>query len=73
MKLDELQAYARRKPFRAFTVNLLDGEAIYIDSPEAILLHPRKPELVIAFTSDKAMHLFEHAVIASLVEGNTTP
>ena len=51
MKIEELQAYANRKPFRPFTINLLDGEQILIESPEAILLPRPKPELVITFTA----------------------
>jgi hypothetical protein len=47
---------------------LLDGEQILIDSPEAIFLPRQKPELVIAFTPEGRMHLFEHSVIALLLE-----
>jgi hypothetical protein len=68
MKAEELQAYATRKPFRPFTINLLDGEEILIESPEAILLPRPKPDLVITFSADGRMHLFEHSVIASLLE-----
>ena len=50
MKTDEVLDSIARKPFRAFTINLLDGEPILIDSPHAILCSERKPELLIAFT-----------------------
>ena len=68
MKAEHLIEYQARKPFRPFTINLNDGEAISIVDGHDLLLHPRKPDLVIAFTEDGAMHLFEYSAISSLKE-----
>ena len=68
MKLEHLVERASRKPFRPFTINLNDGEAIPIDAPEAIYFPTRKPDLVITFAPNGAMHLFEHTVITSISE-----
>jgi hypothetical protein len=72
VKPEHLIEYQGRKPFRPFTINLNDGEAIPIVDAYDLLLHPRKPDLVIAFTEDGAMHLFEYSVISSLSEASAT-
>jgi len=67
MKTDQIRDFAARKPFRPFTINLIDGEPILIDEPDAIVFPPRsKYDLLIVFTADKRMHLFEESVIASI-------
>lgn len=72
MKTDQLKDWAQRKPFRPFTVNLLSGEDILVDTPEAIIFPPRsRYNLIIVFTEDGRMRLFEESVIASLAEGST--
>ena len=68
MKIDELKNLATREPFRPFTVNLLNGDGILIDSPAALLFPKRRPELVIAFSEDGKMHIFEDVGITSLTE-----
>ncbi len=71
MKTQQVLDYLNRKPFRPFATNLDDGEAILIDVPRALLTTERKPELLIAFTEDGRMHLFEESVISSLEELKT--
>ena len=68
MKTDELKQFADRKPFRAFTINLLNGDSIIVDADTTLLFPKPRPELVIVFTSDKAMHLFEDVGIASITQ-----
>lgn len=68
MKTDELKQFAERKPFREFTINLLNGDSILIDAATTILFPKPRPELIIVFTPDKAMHLFEDVGIASITQ-----
>lgn len=68
MKTDELKTLASREPFRPFTVNLLNGHSLFIDSSAALLFPKPRPELVIAFTQDGQMHIFEEAGIVSISE-----
>jgi hypothetical protein len=68
VKIDELKNLAYREPFRPFTVNLLNGQSLFIDTPAAILFPKPRPELVIAFTQDGHMHIFEEEGIVSISE-----
>jgi hypothetical protein len=68
MSSDQILEYITRKPFRPFTINLLDGEQIRIDNVHALMNSPRRPELLIVFTEDGKMHLFETSVICSIYE-----
>ena len=68
MKTDELKQFADRQPFRAFTINLLNGDSILVDADTTLLFPKPRPELVIVFTPDKAMHLFEDVGIASITQ-----
>jgi hypothetical protein len=68
MKIDELKTLATREPFRPFTVNLLNGHSLFIDTTAALLFPKPRPELVIAFTQDGQMHIFEEEGIVSISE-----
>lgn len=65
-KTQQLKAMAERQPFRAFSINLKGGEQITITHPEALYFPPIASDLLIAFTEDQRMHLFEHTVISSI-------
>ena len=67
MSIDQIKEFTGRKPFRPFTINLLDGEPILIAEAAALVIPPRsKFGTLIAFTEDGRMHIFEQSVIASL-------
>jgi hypothetical protein len=68
MKIDELKTLATREPFRPFTVNLLNGDSLFIDKAAGLLFPEPRPELVIAFTQDGHMHIFEEEGIVSISE-----
>jgi hypothetical protein len=68
MKTDELKILASREPFRPFTVNLLNGDSLYIETSAALFFPKPRPELVIAFTQDGKMHIFEEEGIVSISE-----
>jgi hypothetical protein len=72
MKIQEIQNLANRKPFRPFTVNLINGDRIPIDRSDDITFPSRRPELVIVFTSNGQMHIFEDVGIASIEEPQST-
>jgi hypothetical protein len=63
----ELRAAVDRKPFLPFAINLFDGEQLTINADTEVLFPKNKPELVIVFSADGMMHLFEAEAIASLV------
>jgi hypothetical protein len=68
MKIEELKNLVGRKPFRPFTINLLNGDHIGIDAESNIYFPAPRPELVIAFTENGRMHIFEDIGIVSLEE-----
>lgn len=67
MTIERLIELVNRKPFKPFVIHLTDGETIEIDSEKTILFPERHPELIIVFSENGAIHLFEYTVIASLV------
>lgn len=69
MSIDQLKEFTVRKPFRPFTINLVDGEPILIDEATSLVIPPRsKFGTLIAFTEDGRMHIFEQSMIASLTQ-----
>lgn len=70
MKTDKLKEYAQRTPFRPFSINLVDGQEIHINTAHDLVFSPPsyKYELLIAFTEDGRMHFFEDSAIASITE-----
>jgi hypothetical protein len=68
MKIAEIQNLVRRDPFRPSTINLINGDRIHIDATADISFPTRRPELVIAFTENGQMHIFEDVGIASVEE-----
>jgi hypothetical protein len=67
MDIGEVKAVYYRKPFRPFTINIVDGEQLAIDKDSEILFPRKKPELIIVFAADGTMHLLEAESVASLV------
>jgi hypothetical protein len=69
MSIDRIKEFTGRKPFRPFTISLLDGEQILIDEAASLVIPPRsKFDTLIAFTEDGRMHIFEQSTIASLTQ-----
>jgi hypothetical protein len=68
MKIDQLKVLASREPFRPFSVNLLNGDRLFIENTAALLFPIPRPELVIAFTQDGRMHIFEEQGMVSVSE-----
>jgi hypothetical protein len=69
MSIDRIKEFTGRKPFRPFTISLLDGEQILIDEATFLVIPPRsKFDTLIAFTEDGRMHIFEQSTIASLTQ-----
>lgn len=63
-----LRAFARKKPFRAFTVKLSSGDQIQVEHPEALMLHAGQ---AVYFAKDGEIWLFDHEEVAALVKGKT--
>lgn len=69
MSIEQIKEFTGRKPFRPFTITLVDGEDILIEESTSLVIPPRsKFGSLIAFTEDGRMHLFEQSVIASLTQ-----
>jgi hypothetical protein len=68
MKKEEIANLAQREPFQPFTINLINGDRIHIDAADQLLFPAPRPELVIAFTENGQMHIFEDVGIASVEE-----
>ena len=68
VKIDEIKSLTERKPFRPFAIETTGGGQILIAESAYILFPARRPELVIAFTEDGRMHIFEHDAVVRLVE-----
>ena len=68
MKAADIIAQTARKPFRSFAINLVDGDSVVIDRNDIILHSNRRPELLIVFTEDGRMRLFEESAIASIIQ-----
>jgi hypothetical protein len=66
MKIEEIKALANRHPFRPFTIEIENGQPVQITQDSDLLFPKRKPNLVIAFTSDGATHIFEAEAVAAL-------
>jgi hypothetical protein len=66
MSIEEIKAAVARKPFRSFTLNTVDGRSMVITEESEVLLPSKKPNLVIVFEADGAMHLLEAEALASI-------
>jgi hypothetical protein len=67
MDIEEIKAAVRRKPFRPFSVNVVDGEQLHISQESEVLFPRSKPQLVIVFNPDGTMHLLEAEAVSSLI------
>jgi len=59
-----LQAFQRRAPFRAFTVEFVSGERIAVDHPEALVL---RGGVAVYVSSNGVPTLFDHESVSEVV------
>ena len=60
-----LRAFARRTPFRPFTVQLVSGDRIDIEHPEALVFRNR---VAVFFGPDGEIAIFDHEGVAQVAE-----
>lgn len=58
-----LRAFVGRRPFRAFTIELVSGSRLQIDHPEAVVF---RHGVAIHFTPDGTPTLFDHQSVSQL-------
>ena len=68
MTTNDLKSKLAREPFRPFQIELVSGRQITISADSELFFPQKRPELVIAFTTDGLQHEFETSAIASLIE-----
>ena len=68
MTINDLKSKLAREPFRPFIIELASGRRIVISVDSELFFPQKRPELVIAFTTDGLQHEFETSAIASLIE-----
>jgi hypothetical protein len=60
-----LRAFARRKPFQPFTVELVSGERILVEHPEALVF---RGSVAVHFCPDNEITIFDHEGVAQLTD-----
>jgi hypothetical protein len=68
MTQTDLKSKLEREPFRPFIIELGSGRQITISQDSEVLFPRKRPELVIAFTSNGLMHEFELGAIQAFIE-----
>lgn len=68
MTINDLKSRLAREPFRPFIIELASGRQIAISADSELFFPKKRPELVIAFTTDGLQHEFETSAITSLIE-----
>ncbi len=69
MTLIEFSREMRRRPFRPFTMMLIDGRSFTVDQPEFAAID-RRGRLVTFFAADRTRHELDTRLIAELVAGD---
>jgi hypothetical protein len=59
-----LRAFARRTPFRSFTVELVSGTRIEVDHPEAMVF---RGGVAVYISQDGTPTLFDHEGVSQLI------
>jgi hypothetical protein len=67
MRIEEIKSLIGRKPFRPFLINFVDGTQLLVEQQGELLLPRNKPGLLIFFSPEGAMHLFEEEAVSSVV------
>ena len=65
--LDLLKDQIDQQPFRPFVIEFVSGATLMITTETELLFPRTRPELAIAFTSDRRMHQFEASAIARFI------
>ena len=61
---DTILAYKRRKPFRPFTIALLDGEQVEVDHPEALLV---RDGIALHLGPNRVPSIFDHEGVTRII------
>ena len=59
-----LRAFWRRKPFRSFTVALMNGDRVNVDHPEALVL---RSGVAVFVSSDGTPTIFDHDSVSEFI------
>ncbi len=62
-----LRLFQKRAPFKTFAVELVSGEAIEIDHPEALVL---RGGVAVFIEVDGTPHLFDHESVSRFIGDN---
>jgi hypothetical protein len=60
-----LKALAKRKPFKSFTVELVSGERIVVEHPEALVF---RDSIAVYFSPKREIAIFDHEGVAQLTD-----
>ncbi len=60
-----LKAFVLRKPFRRFTVELISGERIEVEHPEALVF---RGNVAVYFSPKNEISIFDHEGVARLTD-----
>ena len=58
-----LRAFARRRPFKPFTVELVSGDRIEVEHPEALVF---RGSVAVYFSPQNEIAIFDHEGVAQL-------
>ncbi len=59
-----LRTFQRQKPFRSFTVALVNGDRVQVDHPEAMVL---RAGMAVFIAADGTPTLFDHESVSQLI------
>jgi len=60
-----LRAFARRRPFKPFTVELVSGDRIRVEHPEALVF---RGAVAVYFSPTNEITIFDHEGVAQLTD-----
>jgi hypothetical protein len=61
-----LRAFHRQRPFRSFTVELVSGDRVEVDHPEAMVL---RGGVAVFVASDGSPSVFDHEGVSQIIGG----
>jgi hypothetical protein len=64
-----LKAYQRRRPFRSFTVALVNGDRFQVDHPEALVV---RGGVAVFVAADGTPTIFDHEGVSEMI-GKSSP
>jgi hypothetical protein len=67
---DQLRALVRQRPFRPFEIELLDGQRLWIDDPQALGFDGGGGSFI---DPDEEIHFFNHATVRRIGEASREP